>query len=260
VRAVTSRDGTPIAFEQTGTGPSLLLIHGTATIRAQWASIFEDHFTVAAMDRRGRGDSGDNPAYSIEREFDDVVAVIAALDPPVLLFGHSFGGLCALGAAMQSDRLSGLVLYEPLILDEAESGVTAEQLARMEALLAAGDREGVIKYRYSDIAGMSADEVAGMASSSSWPARVATAPTIPPETRAEDAYRLPPDTERRVRVPVLLLAGGDSPEIFRRTAAKLQHALPNARIVVMPGQQHIAMYTAPELVVAAVREFWREIS
>jgi pimeloyl-ACP methyl ester carboxylesterase len=259
MRTVISRDGTPIAFEQAGKGSSLLLVHGTATIRAQWASIFEEYFTVAAMDRRGRGDSGDTADYSIEREFEDVKAVVAALDPPVFLFGHSYGGLCALGAAMQIDRLSGLILYEPLILDEGESGVSAAQLSRMEALLAEGDREGVVKYLYREIAGMSEDEVSGMAASPSWRARVDTAQTIPRETRAEDTYRLPMDRTRRMSVPVLLLVGGDSPEIFRRTAAKLERLLPDVRTVVMPGQQHIAMYTAPDLVVAAVREFQREI-
>jgi alpha-beta hydrolase superfamily lysophospholipase len=98
MKTVTSADGTLIAYEQGGKGPPLVLVHGTTANRTRWASVrarFEAHFTVTAMDRRGCGDSGDNPDYAIEREFEDVVAVVNALGAPVLLFGHSYGALCA---------------------------------------------------------------------------------------------------------------------------------------------------------------------
>ena len=116
MKTTSSADGTQIAFEQWGTGPPLLLVHGMTGNRSNFGLIrpgLQDCFTVVAMDRRGRGDSGDSAGYAIEREIEDVDAVIHALDAPVLLFGHSFGALCALGTAMHSNRLSGLILYEP---------------------------------------------------------------------------------------------------------------------------------------------------
>jgi pimeloyl-ACP methyl ester carboxylesterase len=116
MQTVASADGTSIAFERGGSGADLVLVHGTAADRARWAAIrpqLEEHFTVTAVDRRGRGDSGDGRNYAAEREYDDIVAVVDALDPPVLLFGHSFGAICSLEAALRTDRLDGLILYEP---------------------------------------------------------------------------------------------------------------------------------------------------
>lgn len=116
MNTVMSADGTSIAYEQGGAGPHLVLVHGTSANRTSFASIrprFEEHFTVTTMDRRGCGDSGDSPEYAIDREFEDVVAVVKAVGAPVLLFGHSYGALCALGAAMQTDKLSGASCTNP---------------------------------------------------------------------------------------------------------------------------------------------------
>jgi pimeloyl-ACP methyl ester carboxylesterase len=115
MKIVASRDGTLIACEQGGRGPHLVLVHGTSSNSSRWEAVrprLEEHFTVARMDRRGRGGSGDSTEYAIEREFEDVATVVNALDGPILLFGHSFGAVCALEAAMRTDKLAGLVLYE----------------------------------------------------------------------------------------------------------------------------------------------------
>jgi pimeloyl-ACP methyl ester carboxylesterase len=255
---VASTDGTLIGYEQCGSGPNLLLVHGTATIRAQWASIFEQHFTVTVMDRRGRGGSGDSSDYAIEREFEDVAAMVNALDAPVLLFGHSYGGLCALGSAMLTDKLAGLILYEPALSD-GEALYSLAQLAQLETFLAAGDHEGLVRTFLGGVVGMPPHEVELLASSQAWPNRVATAPTIPREMRAEQTYRIPVDSLGRLNIPVLLLSGGDSPPDLGAGMAKLENILPNSRTVTMPGQQHIAMYTAPDLLVGAVLDFWRDI-
>lgn len=261
MKTVTSADGTLIAYEQGGAGPHLVLVHGTTANRTRWASVrpqLEEHFTVTAMDRRGCGDSGDSAEYAIEREFEDVVAVANAVGAPVLLFGHSYGALCALGAAMQTDKLRGLILYEPWIISEGESLYTPEQLERLDTLLAAGDREGVVKALFAEIAGFPPHEMELLISSPSWAYRVAAAHTIPREARAEEAYRLPADQVGKLSIPALLLLGGDSPPLAGRVNAMLQKTLPNARTVVMPGQQHIAMTTGPDLLVGAVLNFWRD--
>lgn len=262
MQTVASADGTLIAYDQGGSGPSLVLVHGTTADRTRWASVrpqLEEHFTVTCMDRRGRGDSGDSEAYAIEREFEDVAAVVAAVAAPVLLFGHSYGALCALGAALQAAELSGLILYEPWINVEGGTLYTPEQLEYLDTLLAAGDREGVVKALFAEIAGFPPYEMDLLMSTPFWSKRVAMAHTIPRESRAEEFYRPPADKLRKLSVPVLLLTGGDSPPLAARINAMLESMLPDARIAMMAGQQHIAMTTAPDLLVGAVLDFWRSI-
>jgi pimeloyl-ACP methyl ester carboxylesterase len=262
MQSVTSADGTSIACWQSGKGPNLVLVHGGAANHTRWKSILprlEDHFTITVIDRRGRGESGDSPDYAIEREFEDVAAILKALDPPVLLFGHSYGAICALEAAGRSDRLAGLILYEPPIVEEGETVYSQEQLARLEALLAAGDRDGVVATFMGEIVGLPPHELDAVRSSPAWKGRVAAAHTLPRELRAQEAYRLDAERARRLTIPVLLLLGGDSPSFFGKAIAALEKTLRNSRTVVMQGQQHVAMDTGPELVVGAVLDFWREV-
>jgi pimeloyl-ACP methyl ester carboxylesterase len=262
MHSIIGAGGLRIACWTGGKGPNLLLVHGAVASHTRWTTIrprFEEHFTVTAIDRRGRGDSDDGPDYAIEREFEDVAAVVDALDPPVLLFGHSYGAICALEAATQVDGLAGLVLYEPPILGDGESVYSQEQLGRLESLLAAGDREGVVTTFMAEIVGAPPHELEALRASPAWPARVAAAHTLPRELRAQEDYRI--DTERlsRLSTPVLLLLGGDSPAFFGKAIARLEQALPDARTVVMPAQQHLAMDTGPDLVLDALLEFWREV-
>jgi len=263
MHTVTSADGTTIACWQNGSGGAhLVLVHGTAANHTRWTSIgarFAEYFTVTAIDRRGRGDSGDQAKYAIAREFDDVAAVVNSLDGPVLLFGHSYGGVCALEAAMRIERLRGLILYEPPIVGDGETVYAEGQLARLEALLATGDREAVVTTFMTEVVGAPPSQLDMLMSSPAWPGRVAAAHTILRECRAEDTYRLDTARANQLAIPVLLLLGGDSPGFFRTATARLEEALPNARTVVMPGQQHVAMDTGPDLVTDAVLDFWREI-
>ncbi len=259
---VTSSDGTRIACFAGGDGPSLVLVHGTAATHTRWTTIrprFEERFTVAAIERRGRGPSGDTEAYDIEREFEDVAAVVEELDPPILLFGHSYGAICALEAAMRTDRLAGLVLYEPPVVGEGETVYSEGLLSRLEALLAAGDRDGAVSIFFGEVVGLPPHELEIVKSSPAWPGRVAAAHTLPRELRSQDAYRLDAARVARISLPVLLLLGGDSPAFFGRAIAALEDVLPDSRTVVMPGQQHVAMDTAPDLVAAALFDFWRAI-
>lgn len=256
MKTVTSGDGTLIAYEQGGRGSHLVLVHGTSADSLRWETVrphLEEHFTVTTMDRRGRGGSGDSREYAIEREFEDVAAVVNALDAPVLLFGHSYGAICALEAATRTDKLSGLVLYEPPV-KEGESLTSPELLARLEILLAAGDREGVVRTFLAEVPRLSPNEIEILASSPDWPGRIAAAHTLPREVRSVDAYRLS-DQVGKLSIPVLLLLGGDSPPVFGRAIAALETILPNSRTVVMPGQKHVAMDTAPDLLVGAVLDF-----
>jgi pimeloyl-ACP methyl ester carboxylesterase len=255
---VRSKDGTLIAFQKSGTGAPLVLVHGTSADHTRWASVLlplASRFTVYVMDRRGRGGSGDTDPYVIEREFEDVVAVLDSLDEPVNLLGHSYGAICALEAAARSKNLRRLILYEPPI----PTGVDIYSPAvvnTMRDMLAGGDRDGVVATFMREVPRVPPHELELLRSSPAWQGRVAAAHTIFRELEASnDSYRFDPLKSANVTTPTLLLLGGASPAFFLAAINKVHEALPNSRIVVMPGQQHTAMNTAPELFVREVLDF-----
>jgi pimeloyl-ACP methyl ester carboxylesterase len=160
---VTSADGTPIAYWRSGEGPPLVLVHGTAADHGRWAPVlpaFEERFAVCAVDRRGRGGSGDSEDYSIEREFEDVAAVVDSIGEPANLLGHSYGALCALEAALLTrNNVGKLVLYDPGIEVAGEEIYPREVIERLEALLGAGDRDGVVATTMREVAGLPPETV-----------------------------------------------------------------------------------------------------
>lgn len=252
IQGVTSKDGTPIAYQRSGEGPPLILVHGTLGVSRRWpvVPLLAERFAVYAMDRRGRGDSGDGPDYSLAREAEDIVALASAIGGAVSVLGHSFGALCALEAALLLPNLSHLILYEPAL-----SGAPSDAIARLEALLDAGEREAVVLALFREIVEMPPDEVELLRASPNFPAMVAAAHTVPRESRAEEQYRFVPARFGRLAVPTLLLLGEHSPPSLQEPTATLHAALPNSRIAVLPGQQHIAHYTAPVLFAAEVARF-----
>jgi pimeloyl-ACP methyl ester carboxylesterase len=252
-----SADGIAIAYWRSGEGPPLVLVHGTSSDHTRWRRVlpaFEARHTVYAVERRGRGASGDAPGYAIEREFEDVAAVVDAVGEPVSLIGHSYGGVCALEAARLSGNLRALVLYEPGIV-QGGGGYTPESIDRLQELVDRNDREAVLLTFFRDFAGVSPRDVEVLRSLPSWQARLAVAHTIPRELRASTRLRFDPARYVALTIPTLLLVGGDSPASVQVEAQTLRAALPNAQVSVLPGQQHVAMDTAPELFAAAVLPF-----
>ena len=255
---VTSKDGTPIAYWRSGQGPPLALVHGTAADHGRWATIlptFEQRFTVYAVDRRGRGGSSDSNDYAIEREFEDVAAVVDSVGEPANLLGHSYGALCALEAALLTQNVRKLVLYDPGIEVGGQEIYPHEVIERLEALLRKGDRDGVVTTTMREVAGLPPETVEYMRSQPAWQARVAAAHTIPRELRAVKAYRLDPERFGDLGMPTLLLSGGDSPAALRKAGAAVDETLPDSRIVVMAGHGHAAMDTATELFTTEVLRF-----
>jgi pimeloyl-ACP methyl ester carboxylesterase len=256
---VLSPDGAPIAYRRGGLGSPLLLVHGTGADHTRWSPLLpalEERFTVYALDRRGRGASGDAAPYAFEREVDDLVAVIGAIGEPVHVLGHSFGALCALEAARQTGAIHQLVLYEPPIAVSSETPlVSREALADIQGLVEGGDRDAALAVFFRDVVRVPPDQLAELRASPVWPARVAAAHTLARELRAADAYSFTPERYRTLRTPTLLLLGGDSPPYFKAATEAVAAALPNCRVVVMPGQQHVAMNTAPDLFLREVVRF-----
>jgi pimeloyl-ACP methyl ester carboxylesterase len=254
---VKSSDGTAIAAWRRGSGPPLVLVHGTTADHTRWARVgplFEAHFTVYAMDRRGRGGSGDAERYSLEQEGRDVAAVVESLDEPVTLLGHSYGGLCSLEAAARTTRVRRLVLYEPPLPTGVEI-VPAATRERIEAHLARGEREAALLTFFREVVQVPEPQLEMLRAHPAWPGRVAAAHTLVREMRVEEEYRLDLGRLRDVRCPTLFLLGGDSPPFLEEATRRLHAALAGSRIQEMPGQQHIAMDTVPEEFVAFVREF-----
>lgn len=263
MQKITSKDGTPIAYQRSGTGVPLVLLHGTGGAYSRWVPVLpalEQHFSVYTVDRRGRGESGDSDTYAIEREFEDVVAVVDSIGEPAHLLGHSFGGICALEAALLTRNLRKLILYEPPIPVAGVPIYPAGVIERLQALLDVGDHEGVLTTFMREVVRMPLHEFERFKSSSAWPARVAAAHTLPRELRVHERYRFQAERFKGLTTPTLLLVGGESPDFFKAAIATVKAALPTSRVVALPGQQHIAMDTAPELFVREVVAFLSEAS
>jgi pimeloyl-ACP methyl ester carboxylesterase len=263
---VVSRDGTQIAYWTSGLGPPLVVVHGTTADHTRWRPLLpylEPHATVHAMDRRGRGASGDAPDYSVVREFEDVAAAINAVaeaaGSPVDVLGHSFGGLCAFGAATLTANIRRLVLYEGWPSPNPEQLALAPGVRqRLDTLLAAGDREGVLETFFRAVVRMPEQEFAVYRALPAWQARLAAAHTITRESRAEQAAPFDPEQAATITAPVLLLVGGDSPEFLTAGVDTVASALPDARIVVLEGQQHIAIDLVPTVFAHHVLAFLRD--
>ncbi len=250
METILSPDGVRIAFQKTGSGTPLILVHGTTADHERWAPVLpglDARFTVYAVDRRGRGGSGDADDYTIEAEFDDVAAVADSVGGPVDLLGHSYGALCSLEAALRIRHLRRLILYEPPIPTQGHTLYPREAIAKLRSLFDAGEREAMVSAFMQDIVHMPTHELQLLQASPAWQGRIAAAHTLLREVSASNAYVFHPERFRGLQIPALLMLGGDSPAFFGAAIEALHAALPNSRIVVMPGQQHAAMNTAPDL-------------
>jgi pimeloyl-ACP methyl ester carboxylesterase len=260
VNQTTSRDGTEIGYWTSGTGSPLVLVHGGAGDHARWDPLLahrEPHVTAHAMDRRGRGASGDNPDWSLKREHEDVAAVVDAVaetsSSKVAVYGHSGGGYCAFHAVMITPNIDKLALYEGWPLPNPEvMAVSPEVVERMESLLDEGDRETVVETLMRDIVKMSEDEITEYKNHPSWTDRVAAAHTLPRELRAFGEERFDPEEAGKIAVPTLLMAGTEGPDWQVETVAA---SIPNAHVEVLEGQGHAADVVAPELTAERLLRF-----
>lgn len=255
VERFTSADGTTIASHRMGKGPHLVVVHGTGGDHSAWARtapILAERFTLHLVDRRGRGDSGDGAQYALEREVEDVVAVVEGIGGPVHLYGHSFGGACALEAALRTPVRS-LILYEGGLKPGDLRFDAPERIAHLQALADSGRREELLVDFMTHEAGVSDVELTSLRSAPSWRARVAAAHTIPRELQALSAYGTDFDRVRRSGVAISCLVGGASIARRREGFAGAARAV-GARVHVLDGQGHAAHQTAPDLLAGAITD------
>ena len=258
METVTSADGTRIAYWREGSGPPLLLVHGGICDHFAWyfvVPLLAQRFSVYTFDRRGRGASGDTPPYAPEREREDIAAMLRAIGEPAHLLGHSAGGILALQAAGRARDLLSLILYEPaFVVEGARERPGPESLEKMRRLLAAGDRDEVVRTAMRESVGASDTEIAALASGPGWTHLLEVAPAIPNDWMLWEE-RFDAKSAGTMRTSTLMLAGSESPDWLRTGAEAVLAALPDARMAALPGQGHSAMITAPELFARAVMEF-----
>jgi pimeloyl-ACP methyl ester carboxylesterase len=257
---VESADGTAISCASYGEGRALLIVSGALFAAKLWTNVVQqlsNDRCVYVLDRRGRGKSGDNPAYAPEREVEDVLAVLRAIPGPIDLLGHSSGAILSLQvAALQPDKLERLVVYEPPVFFAEADRIATDLPERLDALLTKGDREGAVETFFREGPKTSESELRARQSGPAWAEMVsALAHTVPYDSRIQRSFSGDAAELARVRIPTLMLLGGASPQRMRSGAETLTARLPNARLVELDGQQHIAMLLAPAAFAAAVNAF-----
>jgi pimeloyl-ACP methyl ester carboxylesterase len=259
LETVISRDGAPIVYERRGHGPPLVMVHGSAVDHTCWGGVVDtlaEHFTLHMMDRRGRGKSGDGPAYAIEREFEDVVAVLQATPAPACVLAHSYGAICALEAARLTPRIARLALYEPpLPLPGQPPGIAADLVQRLFALAAKGERAALVEAFLREVLHMSEAEIARLGRSSCWPVRLEAAATLPREVAVASRYQFRAQAFAHLRVPTLFLCGSRSPTYLQAGTRMAAAAVPGSRLEVLAGHAHGAMSTGPKAFLAKVLPF-----
>ena len=252
-------DGTSLAFRGGGSGPPLILVHGSGSDGRRWApvlSFLEARFRCFALDRRGHGESGDAASYSLEKEFDDIAALSKSLDSGLIdVVGHSYGALCALGAACMPGVARRLVLYEPPLPFGEGAYFQKGLVAEMRAALARQDPEAAILAFALDVFAMPPEAIAAMRQREGWEALVASAPRMLRELEAVERIAQSPEIFSACRVPTLLLVGAESPPQYHETARALAAILPSARIERLAQQGHGAIDAAPARFAAAALAF-----
>ena len=268
MRTVISKDGTPIAFDQSGQGPALILVAGATATRVAAASLaaaLAPHFTVFAYDRRGRGESGDTTPYAVEREVEDIEALINEAGGPAFVFGHSSGAVLALEAArLLPTKITKLALYEPpFIIDDSRPPAPEDYVSHLIELVSSGRQGEAVEYFMAEAVGVPAEMVAQMRQSPMWPGLEEVAHTLAYDGtimgNTQKGDPLPLRKWASVTVPTLVMDGtvflgrADRHVFMHHGAQELANVLPDAQRRTLEGQDHGA---ADEVLAPALKEFF----
>ena len=254
----TSKDGTVIAYEKSGTGPSLIVVDGALCSRGfgpspKLAPLLARHFAVYTYDRRGRGESTDTQPYAPEREMEDLAALVAAAGGSASLLGLSSGGALALSAAAAGLSIDRVIAYEPPYVDDDGKREGTRFEGELKRLIAAGDRGGAVKYFMKDMVGAPGLMVVMMRLMPwIWRKLEAVAHTLPYDAAVMSDFRIPRDRFARVRTPVLVMNGTKTDERLKQAARDLAATIPGARHRELAGQTH---NVSPGVLAPATIEF-----
>jgi pimeloyl-ACP methyl ester carboxylesterase len=257
---VLSKDGTPIAFDRSGQGPAVILVGGAFQHRAidprtaHLAASLSQHFTVFHYDRRGRGDSGDTHPYAVERENEDLEALVKEAGGSAFVFGMSSGGVLSLEAAARGLTIRKLALYEPPFNsgDDTARQAAANYTKHLTALLAEGRRGDAVALAMTTF-GAPAEAIAGMRQTPVWSLFESVAPTLAYDNAIMSDGSVPTKLLASVTVPTLVVDGGASPAFMQNAAQAVADALPNAGRRTLEGQTHDV---APEVLAPVLEAFF----
>lgn len=258
---LTSPDGTTIAYDRVGDGPSIVLVDGAMCYRGAGpmdalAQHLSASFTVFTYDRRGRGDSTDTLPYAVEREVEDLTALIDAAGGSAYVYAISSGVALALATAAAGASISRLALYEPPFLAGLEDDARSrDYTVRLIELLDAGDRGGAIALFMARV-GMPPQAIEGMRAGPGWATLEAIAPTLAYDDRLLAGGHVPRELASTITVPALVLGGGASPEFLQRAARVTAEALPRGEYRTLDGQTHDV---APDALAPVLTEFFASV-
>ena len=256
METVTSKDGTTIAFDRLGDGPPVVLVCGGSVDRMSNSAVAEQlasRFTVLNYDRRGRGDSGDTLPYAIEREVEDLAAVIEGAGGSASVYGTSSGAALVLEAAASGLPIAKAALWEPPFILDEQSRPPADQVARYDEMIAEGRRGDAVEYFMSEVVHMPPEFIADARTQPWWGSTEALAHTLAYDARIMGDYSLPVERAAAVTAPTLVIAGGADFPWMRETAQALADALPNGRARILEGQGHDV---DPAVIAEALGEFF----
>ncbi len=252
MQTISSKDGTSIAFDQLGQGPAVVFVAGATGSRShaafqQLAELLSENFTVFNYDRRGKGDSGDTVPYAVEREIEDIEAIIEAAGGTAALYGISSGAVYALEAASHfPTKVTKIVMYEPpFIIDSSRPPVPDEYVPHLNALIAEGRRSDAVEYFMTAALGIPNEYLGKMKQDPSWAETEAIAHTIAYDGMVMGTTMsgnpLPADRTAQwahATMPVLVIAGEHSGSFFHSGAKALVESLPDAQYRFLEGQSH----------------------
>lgn len=252
---VRSADGTSIGFLKLGTGPGLVIVHGSLTTGDEWvpvASLLADRFTCFLMDRRGRGRSGDDPQYSLSKEAEDIKAVLEAAGPNPYLLGHSYGAICTLETA-RAVSVAKLVLYEPPL--PIHNAVVGPAFEDFRSAVRRSELDEALTIGLRDLVRMSDDEVTGLRTTPLWAVMSALTPTWTREIQEIKQLEFGVARFSGILSPTLLLIGSVTAPHHVVASNALEEALPDPRSIQLEGQGHQAHLTATAAFAKAVANF-----
>jgi pimeloyl-ACP methyl ester carboxylesterase len=241
-----SKDGTRIAYDKTGQGPALIIVAGAFQDRmamGSYAGPLSERFTVYNYDRRGRGESGDTQPYAVQREIEDIDALIQEAGGSAFVFGGSSGGVLTLDAAAHGSNITMLSIYEPpFVVDDSREPPPENIVEQLKDLITSGRRGDAAETFMTKGSLMPMDVVAGMRTQPFWPSVEAVAHTLVYDaTIMEGTMRggpLPVHRWKAVRIPTLVIYGGAGPAWSRHGAEAIIALLPNAQGQTLEGQFH----------------------
>ncbi len=246
MKTVTSKDSTTIAFDRSGEGAPIIIVNGALadrTATAPVAALLAPRFTVFAYDRRGLGSSGDTAPYAVEREIEDLDALITAAGGSAFVYGHSSGAVLALEAAARGLAITKLALYEPpFIIDTSRPPIPKDYTAQLNQLIATGRRGAAVEYFMTAAVGVPTEVVTQMRQSPMWAGMEKVAHTLAYDGQIMgDNMAGRPFRARQwasVTIPTLVMDGGASEAWARNAVQALAGALPNAGRRTLAGQTH----------------------